>query len=79
MAKCWEQRGCDDEMQQECPHPVQLKDRCPSKCAFAGCHRETYELTIDPELVFSTEVDRNAAIKENCLYCAFFLKHGPRT
>ncbi|PKQ16129.1 MAG: hypothetical protein CVT67_05890 [Actinobacteria bacterium HGW-Actinobacteria-7] len=78
MAKCWEQRGCDDEMQAECPHSSQLHDRCPSKCAFAGCDRPTYELTIDPELIFSVEVDRDAAIKENCMYCAFFLKNGPR-
>lgn len=78
MAKCWEERGCDEEMQAECPHPSVLRDRCPAKCAFAGCARDSYELTTDPELVFSVEVDRSAAIKENCLYCAFYLKHGPR-
>lgn len=78
MAKCWEQRGCDDEMQAECPHPTTLGDRCPTKCAFASCDRPTYELTTDPELIFSIEVDREAAIKDNCMYCAFFLTHGPR-
>jgi hypothetical protein len=78
MAKCWEQRGCDDEMQAECPHSVVFQDRCPTKCAFAGCTRASYELTTDPELIFSADVNRDAAIKENCLYCAFFLSHGPR-
>ncbi len=78
MAKCWEQRGCDDEMQADCPHSAQLKDNCPTKCAFSGCDRPTYELTIDPELIFSAEVDRRAAIKDNCMSCAFFLRHGPR-
>jgi hypothetical protein len=78
MAKCWESRGCDEEMQQECLHHTTFKDRCPSKCAFAGCARDSYELTVDPELVFSVEVDRDVVIKENCLYCAFFLKNGPR-
>lgn len=78
MAKCWEERGCDEEMQAECPHPYPFEDRCPSKCAFSGCDRPSHELTIDPELIFSATVDRDAAIKENCMFCAFFLKNGPR-
>ncbi len=78
MAKCWEQRGCDDEMQAECPHAVEFLDNCPTKCAFAKCCRPTWEMTIDPELVLSVEVDRSAAIKDECMYCAFFLKNAPR-
>jgi hypothetical protein len=78
MAKCWETRGCDDEMQKDCPHAIDLKDNCPTKCAFASCDRASYELTIDPELIFSPDVDRSAAIKDGCTYCAFFLKNGPR-
>lgn len=78
MAKCWEQRGCDEEMQAECPHPTALFDNCPTKCAFAACDRPSYRLTTDPELVFSVEVDRTAAIKDGCLYCEFFIKNGPR-
>lgn len=78
MAKCWEQRGCDEEMQAECPHPASLGDNCPTKCAFAACDRATYELTIDPELIFDATVDRSVVIKDGCLYCAFFLKQGPR-
>lgn len=78
MAKCWEERGCDDEMQAECPHSVEFMDRCPSKCAFAACGRSSHKLTTDPELIFSVEVDRESAIKENCFFCEFFLKNGPR-
>lgn len=78
MAKCWEQRGCDDEMQAECPHAIELRDNCPTKCAFAGCDRPTYELTIDPALIFAPDIDRSAAIKDGCTFCAFFLKNGPR-
>lgn len=78
MARCWELRGCDDEMQAECPHPTELHDRCPTKCAFAQCDRPTHELTVDPELVFDAAVDRDSAIREECLFCAFFLRHGPR-
>lgn len=78
MAKCWEQRGCDEEMQRECPHCIEYFDNCPTKCAFATCDRPSYELTIDPELVFDPTVDRLKAIKDGCTFCAFFLHNGPR-
>lgn len=78
MAKCWETRGCDEEMQSECPHPTQFFDACPSKCAFAKCDRPTHELTTDPELLLNPNVDRDAAIKEECTYCGFFLRNAPR-
>lgn len=79
MAKCWEQRGCDEEMQVDCPHPNELDDRCPTKCVFANtCPRPTHQVTSDPVLLFDPEIDRDAVIKESCLYCTFFLEHGPR-
>ncbi len=78
MAKCWEQRGCDEEMQSTCPHPNELQDRCPTKCAFANCTRPSQAVTSDPELIFDPSVDREAAIKDLCMYCEFFLRHGPR-
>ena len=78
MAKCWETRGCDEQMQAECRHHIEFFDACPSKCAFAKCDRETHELTCDPSLVFDPSVDRSAAIKEECTYCGFFLTNGPR-
>jgi hypothetical protein len=78
MPKCWEQRGCDEEMQSVCPHPNELDDRCPTKCAFAICDRPSRVQTSDPALIFSPDVDREAAIKEICFFCEFFLKNGPR-
>lgn len=78
MAKCWEQRGCDEEMQAECPHFFQFDDNCPAKCNFAICQRSSYALSTDPELVFAADVDRSAAIKDVCLYCEVFLTKGPR-
>lgn len=78
MAVCWKQRGCDEEMMATCPHATSDLERCPSRCAYAACERSTHELTWDPELVFSDEIDRTAAIKDTCLYCAFFLTNGPR-
>lgn len=78
MAKCWEQRGCDEEMQAECPHSADFHDNCPTKCAFAACDRPTHVLTTDPEMVFDTDIDRTAAIKDGCIFCEFFIKNGPR-
>lgn len=78
MAKCWEGRACDEDMQAGCPHASTIGDRCPTKCAFANCERSTHEVTTDPGLVFDPSVDRDAAIREECIFCAFFLRHGPR-
>jgi hypothetical protein len=79
MAKCWEERGCDAEMQADCPHPNELTDNCPTKCAFANtCQRPTHKVTSDPALLFDPDVDREATIKDTCMYCEFFLTRGPR-
>jgi hypothetical protein len=75
---CWEERGCDDEMQAECPHSAVIGDWCPAKCAFAWCDRPNHCAASDPDLIFSTEIDRRAAIKESCIACEFFLKNGPK-
>lgn len=75
---CWNERGCDEEMQAECPHSAIIGDRCPTKCAFAGCDRPTHELTVDPALIFDPSVDRSVAIKETCMFCGFFLRTAPR-
>ncbi len=79
MPKCWERRACDEEMQENCPHPNELNDNCPTKCAFANaCQYTAHKVTSDPGLVFDPSVDRTKAIKDTCLYCELFLKHGPR-
>ncbi|MDA3936412.1 MAG: hypothetical protein PF636_06035 [Actinomycetota bacterium] len=78
MARCWETRGCDEEMQNECLHYTKFKDRCPTKCNFADCDRPTRVLTSDPALIFDPAVDRTVAIKEECLHCGFFLTNAPR-
>jgi hypothetical protein len=77
MAKCWERRGCDDEMMSTCPH-VNPEEKCPSRCSFAQCDRPDHEVTGDPALIFDATVDRGPAMKEQCTYCAFYLTHGPR-
>jgi hypothetical protein len=79
MAKCWEERGCDEEMQSDCMHHTTYKDRCPAKCVFANsCPRPTHVVTTDPDLLFDATLDRDNVIKETCLYCEFYLKNGPR-
>ena len=79
MAKCWEQRGCDEEMQADCPHPRRVHGQLPTKCAFAMCDRPTLRADDRSRAhLLRLIVDRSAAIKEVCLFCEFFLTHGPR-
>ena len=77
MAKCWETRGCDDEMLSRCPHNDPA-EKCPSRCAFAHCDRVIHRASSDPALIFDPWVDRAAAIKEQCTFCEFFLANGPK-
>jgi hypothetical protein len=77
MAKCWESRPCDEDMQSRCPHN-NPGERCSSRCGFARCDRPSHQATSDPALIFDLTVDRAAAIKEQCTFCSFFLTNGPR-
>lgn len=76
MAHCWEIRGCDDEMRSRCPHAV-ANDNCPPDCHFASCDRPTHVVTSNFELLFRTDIDRNANVKDICSFCEFFLSHAP--
>ena len=81
MAKakpCWRTRECAPDIQEVCRHAVTDYDMCPTKCNFAACQRATNKLTSDPALVFDPDVDRSQALKQSCLYCEYFLTHGPR-
>jgi len=71
-------RECDEQMQAECPHASMLHDNCPLKCNYAACTRPSYAFSNDPDLVFSTAIDRKAPVKDGCMYCKFFHEHGPK-
>ncbi|MDR2587576.1 MAG: hypothetical protein LBC23_04880 [Coriobacteriales bacterium] len=76
---CWSLRGCDEEMWSRCPHAIASVDGvCPAECYYTICQRNQRQLTSDINLLLDSSVDRRAAIKENCLNCAFFLKNAPR-
>lgn len=77
MAKCWEQRGCDEEMQATCPHSLP-GHQCPTKCAFAQCDRPSHKLTTNCDDIFDPGPDRSAAMREECTFCGFFLTNGPK-
>jgi hypothetical protein len=64
-------------MMSRCPHDVPA-DKCPARCVFAACDRSNHVQTSDPALIFEPSIDRRAAVKETCTYCAFFLTNGPR-
>ena len=77
--RCWQQRGCDDEMSSACPHAVASIDGiCPAECCYTACQRGQRQISSDIDLLLDPEVDRRVAIKENCLNCAFFLRNAPR-
>lgn len=76
MAKCWEMRGCDDEMQSRCPHNIP-GEPCPADCHFAACHRPTHHVAADLSVLLNPDRDYNAAIKQVCHVCEFFLNNGP--
>ena len=76
VSHCWEMRGCDDEMQERCPHNTP-GEPCPADCHYAACHRPTHEVCDDFELLLNPDLGYDAAVKEVCHFCTFFLTHGP--
>ncbi|MDR3052478.1 MAG: hypothetical protein LBU48_01270 [Coriobacteriales bacterium] len=79
MSACWEQRGCDDEMSSRCPHAIASDDgRCVTDCFYTVCWKPQHKIATDIAVLLDQTVDRNAAIKEPCTFCEFFLQNGPR-
>ena len=79
MTKCWEKRGCDEEMWSRCPHATSSDDGvCVAECYYTTCFNEQREIATDIALLLDPTVDRTQAIKENCRNCVFFLKNAPR-
>ncbi len=76
MEKCWERRGCDDEMRGRCPHNTP-GEPCPADCHFAACYRSTHVVATDFDLLLNPERDYEAAVKEICRFCENFLRNGP--
>ena len=82
---CWTIRGCEGieglygMMKDECPHGrTDCYSPCKIDCHFAQCTRPTHKVAKSFDLLLDPTVDRNAAIKEGCRVCEFFLTHGPR-
>ena len=75
--KCWELRGCyeDAEMNGRCPHNIP-GEPCPADCHFAACFRPTHVVCTDFGKLLNPSRDFDAAIKEICRFCEFFLEHG---
>ncbi|MEE0845511.1 MAG: hypothetical protein U0L71_04880 [Eggerthellaceae bacterium] len=76
MAFCWEQRGCDEEMQSRCPHNIP-GEPCPADCHYAACQRPTHKVEYDFGILLNPERDYDASVKEVCRFCEFFLTKGP--
>lgn len=76
MTLCWETRGCDEEMQSRCPHNTP-GEPCPADCHYAACLRPTHKVATDYEVLLNPERDYEAAVKQVCRFCEFFLIEGP--
>lgn len=76
MSKCWEMRGCDEEMASRCPHNAPGA-KCPGNCAFSQCSRPTRKPTMDFDLLLRPDMDHTLAVKDICQNCEFFLKNAP--
>lgn len=78
MAKCWELRGCseDVELMNRCPHNEE-GCKCPADCHMANCERPTHKVTTNIDLLFRTDLDRSIVKKAACEFCEFFLTYGP--
>jgi hypothetical protein len=60
-----------------CPHFL-AHDICPADCRFAACTRPTHEVCTDFEILLNPDLDYEAARKEICRFCRFFLTQGER-
>ena len=76
--KCWETRGCEgpDNNFDHCPHAM-LNGKCAVDCRFAYCERPTHKQASALDIL-DPNVDRDAAVKEFCSMCTFFIQNGPR-
>lgn len=76
MVKCWERRGCDEEMMSRCPHNIP-GEPCPADCHFAACHRAIHEVCQDFAILLNPQRDYEQAVREVCRFCVHFLTLGP--
>ena len=76
LKKCWEQRGCDSEMQSRCPHN-QPGEPCPADCQFAACFRTAHKVATDFNIILNPDLNYEAAVKQVCRICENFLLNGP--
>lgn len=56
-------------------HPC---EPCPADCRFAACVLPTHKVEDDFSILLNPERDYDAAIKEVCRFCEFFLLNGPK-
>lgn len=63
-------------MLSRCPHNIP-GEPCPADCHFAACFRKRHVVCQDFAVLLNPERDYDAAIKEICRFCEYFLKEGP--
>ena len=74
---CWDERGCDADMQSYCPHCLG-HDYCPADFKYAACKLPQHRVAVGFEILDNPDVDRSIPVKEQCRLCMFFINHGPK-
>ncbi len=78
MAKCWQIRGCPQEMLDTCPISVS-KGLCLLNCAYARCFSSRSKIADSPAIIFGGPTQANIeAVKQACLTCEHYLTRGSR-
>jgi hypothetical protein len=74
--RCWQIRGCDEELWSRCPHAVASTDGlCPLQCNYSQCSAPQHELAVGLDLL-DTTANRSLAVKETCWYCRYFIENA---
>ena len=63
-------------MLEGCPHNVP-GEPCPADCHYAACYRDRHVVAVDLDILLNPERDYDAAVREVCRFCEYFLVNGP--
>jgi hypothetical protein len=73
LAKCWEIRGCPQEMLDSCPVSLS-KGLCLLNCQYAACFSPRNKMVEDPAMIFGEYARRNIKpVKQVCFTCEYYL------
>ncbi len=72
--KCWEIRGCTQDMFENCAFGTQ-NIPCELPCHWAAASCKGYDIVPASELITPVDFSSVAVAKQQCFYCAVLRKH----